>query len=73
MQGGGIQPMSQERRHGGGKPGRASVTGSPDSYGSHSLMGVIDTSWLLRYFSGWPKSLFIVPIPERVACSIIIH
>jgi len=68
-----IQPMSQERRHGGGKPGRAAVTGSPDSGGIHSLIGVIDTSRLLRYFSGWPKSLFIVPIPERVACSIIIH
>ncbi len=36
-----IQPMSHERRHGGGKPGRASVTGSPDRCGSHSLIGVL--------------------------------
>ncbi len=49
--GGGIQPMSQERRHGGGKPGRASVTGSPDNGGIHSVIGVIDPSVtsLLRF------------------------
>ncbi len=47
-----IQPMSQERRHGGGKPGRAAVTCAPDSGGLHSLIGMIDTSRLLRYFSG---------------------
>jgi len=40
--GGGNSALSQERRHGGGKQGRASVTGSPDSGGSHSLIGVID-------------------------------
>ncbi len=34
--------MSQERKHGGGKPGRASVTCSPDSGGMHSLIGAID-------------------------------
>jgi len=44
--------MSQERRHGGGKPGDASVTGSPDSGGMHALIGVIDTPLHLRYFSG---------------------
>jgi hypothetical protein len=43
-----IQPMSQERRHGEGKQGRASVTGSPDSCGIHSLIGVIDTALLRR-------------------------
>ncbi len=48
---GGIQPMSQERRHGGGQPGRASVTCSPDRGGMQSLMGVIDTVLLLWYFS----------------------
>jgi len=42
--GGGIQPMSQERLHGGGQPGRASVTGLPDRGGSHSLIGAIDTA-----------------------------
>ncbi len=46
-----IQPLSQERLHGGGKPGRASVTGSPASGGMHSLIGMIDTSLRLRYFS----------------------
>ena len=40
--GGEIQPMSQERSHGGGKPGRASVNCSPDRSGSHSLIGAID-------------------------------
>ena len=34
--------MSQERRHGGGKQGRASVTCSPDSGGMQYLIGVID-------------------------------
>jgi len=44
VQGGvGIQPMSQERIHGGGKQGRASVNRSPDSCGIHSLIGAIDT------------------------------
>jgi len=47
-----IQPMSQERRHCGGKQGEASVTCSPDSCGVHSLLGVIDTALLLRYVSG---------------------
>ncbi len=53
--GGGIQPMRHERRHGGGQQGRASVTGSPDRGGSHSLIGVIDTLPPLRYFSVWLK------------------
>ena len=44
---GGIHPMSQERRHGGGKPGRASITCSPDSGGMQSLIGVIDPPRLL--------------------------
>ena len=52
------QPMRQDWRHGGGKPGRASVTGSPDRCGSHSLIGVIDTAPLLRYFSVQPKRPF---------------
>ncbi len=47
-----FQPMSQERRHGGGKQGRASVTCSPDRGGIHSLIGAIDTPLRLRYFSG---------------------
>ena len=55
-----IQPMSQERLNGGG---RASVTGSPDSGGIHSLIGVIDTARLRRYFSGCQKSPFKIPIP----------
>ena len=46
-----IQPMSQERTHGGGKQGRASVTCSPASGGLHSLIGVIDTAQLLWPFS----------------------
>jgi len=49
---GGIQPMSQERRHVGGKPGRASATCSPDSGGIHSLIGVIDPPRPLCYFFG---------------------
>ncbi len=52
VQGGESQPMSQERRHGGGQQGRASVTGSPASGGMHSLIGAIDIALLLRYFSG---------------------
>jgi len=49
---GGIQPISQERRHGRGKQGRASVTGSPDRGGIHSLIGASDTPRLRRYVSG---------------------
>ena len=58
-----IQPMGQERRHDGGKQGRASVTSSPDSGGLHSLIGMIDPSLLLRYFSARPKRACIFPIP----------
>ncbi len=50
--GGQVNPMSQERLHGGGQPGRASVTGSPDSGGMQSLIGAIDTVLLPRYFPG---------------------
>ena len=50
--GGQVNPMSQERRHGGGTPGRASVTYSPDRGCMHSLLGVIDTALPLQYFSG---------------------
>ncbi len=57
-----IQPMSQERLHGGGKQGRASVTGPPDSGGMHSLIGVIDTALPLRYVSVQPKRPFKIPI-----------
>ncbi len=39
--GGGIQPLSHEGLLGMGKQGRASVTGSPDSGGIHSLIGVL--------------------------------
>jgi len=58
--------MSQERRHGGAKPGRASVNCSPDSCGIHSLkplLGVIDTALLRWYFSARSKSPYIFPIP----------
>jgi len=58
-----IQPMSQERLHGGGQPGRAVVTGSPNSYRMHSLIGVIDTPLPLRDCFGCPQRAFIVPIP----------
>ncbi|MCH8039128.1 MAG: hypothetical protein IH977_02135 [Nitrospinae bacterium] len=58
-----IQPMSQERLHGGGKPGRASVNGSPDRGGIHSLIGVIDPSLVLWYFSVQLKRPFKIPIP----------
>ena len=43
--------MSQEQRHSGGKPGRASVTCSPGSGGMQSLIGAIDPPRLLRYCS----------------------
>ena len=62
--GGEIQPMSQERRHGGGTPGMASVTGAPDRGGIHSLSGVIDTPLPLRHCSVCPKKEFIFPIPR---------
>ena len=58
-----IQPMSQERRRGGGKPGRASVTGSPDHGGMHALIGAIDTALLRWYFPVQPKRPFKIPIP----------
>jgi hypothetical protein len=58
-----IQPMSQERRHGGGKPGRAAVNGAPDSGGTQSLIGAIDIALLLRYFSVQLKRPFKIPIP----------
>ncbi len=57
-----IQPMSQERRHGGGKQGRASVNCSPDSCGMQSLIGVIGTPRRLRDFFVCPKGACIVPI-----------
>ena len=60
-----IQPMSQERLHGGGKQGRASVNGSPDSGGIHSLIGAIDHSLVLWYFSVQLKRPFKIPIPEH--------
>ena len=63
--GGEIQPMSQERIHGGGKQGRAAVTCSPDCCGMHSLIGVIDPPRLLWYFSGWPKRAFNFPVPNK--------
>ena len=50
--------MSQERIHGGGKQGRASVTCSSDSGGMHSLIGVIDTALPFGYFSARPKARF---------------
>jgi len=55
--------MSQERLHGSGKQGRASVTCSPDSGGIHCLIGVIDPPLLLCYFSDWPERAFVFPIP----------
>ncbi len=55
--------MRQEQRHGGGKPGRASVTCSPDRGGMQSLIGVIDTARLRRYCSGWPKGRLIFLSP----------
>jgi len=63
--GGGIHPVSQERRHGGGKQGRVSVTGSPASGGMHSLIGAIDPPVSLCYFSGWPTRECVFPIPEN--------
>ena len=65
-----IPPMSQERRHGGGKEGRASVTCAPDSCGIHSLIGVIDTVLLLGYFSACPKRACIVPLPEALDLTV---
>ena len=47
-----------------GQAGKASVTGSPDRGGIHSLIGVIDTARLRWYFSDWPKRAFKIPIPE---------
>ena len=61
-----IQPMNQERIHGGGKSGRASVTCSPDSGGMQSRLGVIDTPRPLCYFSCRPKRAFIIPRSTRV-------
>ena len=58
-----IQPLSHERRHGGGKQGRAAVTGSPDRGGMQSLIGVIDPSLVLWYFSVQLKRPFKIPIP----------
>ncbi len=50
----------------GGKQGRASVNGSPDSCGIHSLkplLGVIDTALLRWYFSARQKSPFFFLFP----------
>jgi len=58
--------MSQERLHGGGKPGRASVTGSPDSGGSHSLIGVIDTVLLFATFLFDQKGRVLFLFPNSV-------
>ncbi len=63
LRNGGIHPMSQERLRGGGRPGRASVTCSPDSGGMPSLIGVIDTALLRWYFPVQPKRPFKIPIP----------
>ncbi len=70
--GGGIQPLGQERRHGGGKQGRASVTGSPDRGGMQSLIGAIDTSRLLRYFSARPKRacIFLFVRINKLGCRV---
>jgi len=70
--GGGIQPLSQERRHGGGKPGRASVNGSPDRGGIHALIGVIDPPRLLWYFSAWPKGriIFLLVRINKLGCRV---
>ena len=56
--------MSQERLYGGGQRGRASVNCSPDTWGIHSLMSVIDTSRLFRYCSGCPKGRVLFLFPE---------
>ncbi len=51
-----IQPMSRERRHGGGQQGRAAVNRSPNSGGIHALIGVIDTALLPKGHSlAWPR------------------
>ena len=60
-----IQPMSQERLHGGAKQGRASVTGSPDRCGMQSLIGAIDPPRLRRYFLGYPIRALIFTIPQE--------
>jgi len=52
-----IQPMSQERRHGGGTQGRASVNSPPDRGGMHSLIGAMDP----------PVTSLIFPSPAKKA------
>ena len=42
--------MAQEWRHGGGKPGRASVTCAPDRGGMHSLIGMLTPRCLFGTF-----------------------
>ncbi len=64
-----IQAMSQERLHGGGRQGRASVTCSPDRGGMHSLIGVIDTARLRWYFSVQSKRPFKIPIPANATAN----
>ena len=61
--GGGIQPLGQERRHGGGKQGRASVTCSPASGGMHSLTGVLTPRCSFGTFLLAPKArlFFLCP------------
>jgi len=61
-----IHPMSQERRHCGGKQGRASVTGSPDSCGIHSLIGAIDTSRPFQYFAVGQKGRLLFLFPRAI-------
>ena len=53
--------MGQERRHGGGKQGRASVNDAPDSCGIHSLIGVIDTPATSLKLSCPVKKAFLNP------------
>ncbi len=64
--------MSQKRLHGGGQPGRASVTGAPDHGGMQSLIGAIDTSRLLRYFSARPKRacIFLFVRINKLGCRV---
>ena len=59
--------MSQERIHGGGKQGRASVTCSPDRGGMHSLIGAIDTPCSFGTVLLAPKRACIVPIAPPLA------
>ena len=54
--------MSQERRHGGGTPGRAAVNCSSDNGGMQSLIGVSNTLVLRWYFSVQSKRPFKIPI-----------